>query len=441
VKGVASMQDDTRSAKPDSAVWMPFTQMKTSPPPLAVRAAQGIMLELEDGRLVMDCISSWWVTLHGHARSEIAAAISRQAAILEQVIPAGFTHAPAERLAHALVERLPVGLRRVFYSDNGSTAVEVALKMAFQYWQNLGVIQRTRFLAFDGAYHGDTLGAMSASARSPFTQAFDPLLFEVDRVPFPATHLGDSEVEEKEAHALKVLTDLLEANGQDYAGMIVEPLIQGAGGMRMCRPDFLVQLEKLLRRYGCLLIYDGVMTGFGRSGGLFACTKAGTDPDIVCLAKGLTGGFLPLAATVCSDEIFAAFYSDDAAKTFYHGHSYTANPLGCAAALASLTLLEAEAERWRRLEGWHCEEMAGLTDVGRMRRLRVCGTVAALDVVIDEEEGYLHALGLRLRQRFLDRGFLLRPLGNVLYVLPPYCIEREQLAAVYACMREEVERL
>ncbi len=425
----------------DSAVWMPFTPMKSSPEPLAVRSAQGIMLELEDGRQIMDCISSWWVTLHGHARAEIAAAISQQSTTLEQVIAAGFTHGPAEALAHALVERLPAQLSRVFYSDNGSTAVEVALKIAFQYWQNLGVFERTRFLAFDGAYHGDTLGAMATSARSPFTQAFEALLFDVDRVPFPATYLGDNRVEEKELQALRVLESLLAANKVGYAAMIVEPLIQGAGGMRMCRPVFLTQLETLLRRYNCLLIYDEVMTGFGRTGELFACNKVAANPDIVCLAKGLTGGFLPLAATVCSDMVFSAFYSDDTAKTLYHGHSYTANPLGCAAALASLVLLDIEAERWQRLEGWHREELALLADVDRLEHSRVCGTIAAVDVKVDEEAGYLHAMGQHLRQRFLAQGFLLRPLGNVLYLLPPYCIEREQLKAAYACIRQEIERL
>ena len=422
-------------------IWMPYTQMKTAPEPLAVCRGRGALLELEDGRQVLDCISSWWVTLHGHAQEEIAGAIAAQALQLEQVIPAGFTHRPAESLARRLVEKLPAPLRWVFYSDNGSTAVEVALKMAFQYWKNKGVEERNHFLSFAGAYHGDTLGAMSVGARSLFSAPFGELLFGVDSVPFPATHMGDERAEAEEARALRQLEALLERAPDRYAAMILEPLVQGAGGMRMCRPQFLLHLEEVLRRYGVLIIYDEVLTGFGRTGEWFACSCAGTAPDIVCLAKGLTGGFTPLAATACSAEIYAAFYSDDPRKALYHGHSYSANPLGCAAGLASLDLLEADEQRFRRLEGWHREELAGLGGHPRLHRLRVCGTIAAMDVVVRGDEGYLHRVGPVLRQRFLDRGFLLRPLGNVVYILPPYCIERGQLAALYRCIGEVVDAL
>jgi adenosylmethionine-8-amino-7-oxononanoate aminotransferase len=422
----------------NSPIWRPYTQMKDAPAPLMVRSGRGAVLELEDGRQVLDCISSWWVTLHGHARPEIAAAIAAQAAQLEQVIAAGFTHQPAEELARRLVGHLPF-LPRLFYSDNGSTAVEVALKMAFQYWRNQGAPGRRRFLSLEGAYHGDTLGAMSLSGRSLFTAPFAELLLPVDFVPFPQTWLGDDAVEEREAQALEYLEDLLRRRGEEYAAMILEPLVQGAGGMRMCRPDFLRAVEGLLRRHAVLAIYDEVFTGFGRAGEFFACQKAGARPDILCLAKGLSGGFLPLAATLCSEEIFQAFCSEDPRHTLYHGHSYTANPLGCASALASLELLEKEEQRFRGMEAWHREELARLEAHPQLTRLRTCGTIAALEV--KGAAGYLRELGPRLRARFLERGLLLRPLGGVIYLTPPFCLERGQLAEIYGCIGEVVAEL
>ena len=422
-----------------SRVWSPFTQMKSAMPTRRVRSGVGPLLELEDGQQVLDCISSWWVTLHGHAQPEIAAAVGTQARQLEQVLAAGFTHRPAEDLARLLVEKLPAPLEWVFYSDNGSTAVEVALKLAYQFWQNTGAVGRKRFLCLEGAYHGDTLGAMSVGDRSTFTQSFVDLLFAVDAVPFPATWEGDGEVEAKEARALLRLEQLLLDRPGEYAAMVLEPLVQGAGGMRICRPQFLIAVQALLRRHDVLAIYDEVLTGFGRTGSLFACGKAATEPDIICLAKGLTGGFLPLAATVCSGRIFDAFYHEDPAKAFYHGHSYTANPLGCAAALASLELLA--AEHFRTLAGWQREEIERINGHERLGRARVCGTIAAVDVVVTGEEGYLHPVGSLLRERFLARGFLLRPLGNTVYVLPPYCIERSQLVSVYDTLLELVDEL
>ena len=284
----------------------------------------------------------------------------KQAKELEQVIAAGFTHRPAEELARRLADALPAPLRWVFYSDDGSTAVEVALKLAYQFWRNQGERNRTRFLRLEGAYHGDTLGAMSVGERSLFTRPFADLLFPADAVPFPATWEGDGEVEAKEARALARLEELLAHRPGQYAAMILEPLVQGAGGMRMCRPHFLVAVQALLRQCDVLAIYDEVLTGFGRTGALFACEKAATQPDIICLAKGLTGGFLPMAATVCSQRVFSAFYHDDPAKAFYHGHSYTANPLGCAAALASLDLLA--GEHFRRLADWQREEVVRLRE-------------------------------------------------------------------------------
>ena len=413
--------------------------MKAERPVPQVRTGRGAVLVLEDGRQILDCISSWWVTLHGHGQPEIAAAVAAQAQELEQVIAAGFTHRPAEALARRLVQALPAPLKWVFYSDDGSTAVEVALKLAYQFWHNQGEHTRTRFLRLEGAYHGDTLGAMSVGERSLFTRPFSDLLFPTDAVPFPATWEGDEEVEAKEARALARLEELLVRRPGQYAAMILEPLVQGAGGMRMCRPHFLAAVQTLLRQGDVLAIYDEVLTGFGRTGALFACEQAATQPDLICLAKGLTGGFLPMAVTVCSERIFSAFYHDDPAKAFYHGHSYTANPLGCAASLASLDLLANGS--FRRLAAWQREEAGRLLGHQRLRRVRVCGTIVAADVVAEGEEGYLHAVGPLLRERFLARGFLLRPLGNSVYVLPPYCIEQPQLASIYDCLCELIDAL
>ena len=422
----------------ETRVWSPFTQMRADAPALPVRRAEGALIELEDGRVLLDGIASWWVTLHGHGQPEIAAAIAAQASELEQVLAAGFTHRPAEELADRLVALLPAPLQWVFYSDDGSTAVEVALKMAYQFWRNESAPGRKRFLRFEGAYHGDTLGAMAVGERSLFTSAFDDLLFAADAVPFPATWDGDAEIAAKEERALARLRQLLAEHPGEYAAMIVEPLVQGAGGMRMCRSQFLVAVQALLHEYDVLAIYDEVMTGFGRTGEFFACQTANTQPDIICLAKGLTGGFLPLAATVCSDRVFAAFCGG-ADRAFYHGHSYTANPLGCTAALASLDLLAFEA--FRPLAQWQREEIQRLKGHERLGRARVCGTIAAVDVLVAGEEGYWHEIGQRLREGFLKRGILLRPLGNTVYVLPPYCMQRDQLASVYDALRELVDVL
>ena len=424
---------------PTSSVWSPFTQMKAAVPTLNVRSGSGAVLELQDGRRLLDCISSWWVTLHGHAQPEIAAAIAVQAQKLEQVLAAGFTHRPAEELARRLVDSLPASLQWVFYSDDGSTAVEVALKLAYQFWHNTGQPDRRRFLRLEGAYHGDTLGAMSLGERSLFTAAFVDLLFPAEVVPFPATWEGDDDVQAKEAQALAHLQGSLAEHPGEYAAMVLEPLVQGAGGMRMCRPQFLVSLQALLREHDVLMIYDEVLTGFGRTGELFACNKTVTQPDIICLAKGLTGGFLPLAATVCSGRGFDAFYHDDPSKAFYHGHSYTANPLGCAAALASLDLLV--AEKYRSLTDWQREQVVRLNQHGRLCRVRCCGTIVAVDVLVDGDEGYLHQIGPLLRERFLARGFLLRPLGNTVYILPPYCIDRTQLSSIYDVLFELLDEL
>ncbi|MGY0780075.1 adenosylmethionine--8-amino-7-oxononanoate transaminase [Azospirillum argentinense] len=422
-------------------VWHPFTQAQTAPEPLAVTHGKGVSLFTEDGREILDLISSWWVNLHGHAHPAIAGAIAEQAHRLEQVIFADFTHSPAARLAARLAEVLPGGLDRVFYSDNGSTAVEVALKLAWQYWRNKGEGQRRRFLAFEGSYHGDTFGAMAAGVGSGFYAPFHELLFAVDRMPYPTTWDGDPEVEAKEAAALDWLDRWLAANGAELVAVIIEPLVQGASGMRFCRPEFLRAMAARVRAAGGLVIFDEVMTGFGRTGALFACHKAGVAPDLICLSKGLTGGFLPLSVTACGASIYEAFLGAGFDRAFAHGHSFTANPLGCAAALASLELTTSAetAANLARIEERHRAAIADLSSHSKLSRGRVLGTIAAIEVT--DAQGYTAAVGQTLKRFFLERGLLLRPLGPVIYLLPPYCVTDGQLDRAYAAIRDAADTL
>jgi adenosylmethionine-8-amino-7-oxononanoate aminotransferase len=389
-------------------LWHPYTQHAIAPAPIPIARAEGAVLIDVDGREIIDAISSWWVTLHGHAQPEIAEAIGRQAQVLEQVIFAGFTHEPAAALAAALAEKLPRGLTRVFFSDNGSTAVEVAIKIALQYWQNRGQ-PRARIAALDHAYHGDTFGAMSASARGLFTEPYRAHLFDVVRLP---------------EHPI---TDQL-------AAVIVEPLLQGAGGMRMWSEATLREIRDQTAENGVLLIADEVLTGFGRTGPLFACEKAGVVPDIICLSKGLTGGFLPLGATAAREEIFEAFLSTDRRHTLFHGHSFTANPIACAAAQASLALLnDASAARRAAIERAHRSHLAKIAAHPCVTAPRVLGTVAAFNL---GGAGYLDPVGADLSRFALERGVLLRPLGDVVYVLPPYCTTGAQLDQIYGVIAE-----
>ncbi|MBF0130499.1 MAG: adenosylmethionine--8-amino-7-oxononanoate transaminase [Alphaproteobacteria bacterium] len=413
-------------------VWHPFTQAMTAPDQIPIRSGRGAVLHGEDGKEYLDLISSWWVNLHGHAHPAIAQAIAEQARTLEQVIFAGFTHHGAVELSRRLTELLPGDLNRVFFSDDGSTSVEVALKLAHQYWRNLGQPQRRHFIAFEGGYHGDTFGAMAAGARSGFFDPFADMLFEVTALPYPATWDGDEGVEEREATCLAALDSWLRTHGEETSAMIGEPLIQGASGMRMCRPEFLRAFADRLRESGVLLILDEVMTGFGRTGSTFACLKAQVTPDIICLSKGLTAGFLPMAVTVCRDGIFEAFLDESFAKAFAHGHSFTANSLGCAAALASLDLLLTPdtSARLQAIEAHHRRRLDRLASLPGVARTRLTGTVAAFDVE-GRGDGYDAAVGPALRTFFMERGLLIRPLGNVVYLLPPYCISPEQLDLAY----------
>ncbi|ABB56063.1 adenosylmethionine--8-amino-7-oxononanoate transaminase [Synechococcus elongatus] len=418
-------------------LWFPFTSVKDAPDPLKVVSGKGARLTLADGRELIDCISSWWVNLHGHAHLRIVEAIAQQAATLEHVIFAGFSHEPAERLAMELCKILPEKLTRVFFSDNGSTAVEVALKMALQYWHNLDQ-PRSRILAFDGAYHGDTFGAMSVGERSLFNAPFEKLLFSVEFLPYPETWWGDETVEAKEAAAIAAVEQALAAG--DVAAVIIEPLVQGAGGMRMARPQFLQQLAARVQAAGSLLIADEVMTGFGRTGAWFACQRAGIQPDLICLSKGLTGGFLPLSITVATEVIYDTFCSGNPDHTFYHGHSYTANPLGCAAAIASLELLLDSEAIVQGLEDAHLPGLELLAQHPKVTRPRLTGGIAACDLVSDRG-GYLDPIGLRVRQAAIARGLLLRPLGNVLYLLPPYCLTPTELQDIYAAIADLLDEI
>jgi adenosylmethionine-8-amino-7-oxononanoate aminotransferase len=414
-------------------VWHPFTQVGTAGPAPEIVSGKGAWLRAADGKNILDLISSWWVTLHGHAHPAIAGAVAEQAKRLEHVMFAGFTHAPAARLASRLAKLLPSELTRVFYSDNGSTAVEVALKIAWQYWHNKGETKRKRFLAFSKGYHGDTLGAMSVGSSTGFYTPFDDLVLPVTFLPFPATWEGDNGALEKEEEALaKIDAILANGFGEEVAAVIIEPLVQGAGGMRMCRPEFLRSLCERLREAEVLVIFDEVMTGFGRTGSMFACDRAKVVPDIICLAKGLTGGFLPLAVTICSEKIHNAFLGRDFGSAFAHGHSFTANPLGCAAALASLDLFENDStlKRVAAMEDLHRRRMQDLSRLSNVRNARVMGSIAAFDLE-GGSKVYGSSWAQHLHEEFLSRGLLVRPLGNVVYLMPPYCVSEDDLHHAY----------
>lgn len=407
-----------------SPVWHPFTQHALQPNAPVVVRANGAYLETRDGRRIFDAISSWWVITHGHCHPRIVAAIARQAEQLDQVIFAGYTHEPAERLARGLVAIAPAGLDHVFFSDSGSTSVEVALKMALGYWRNRGEA-RTRILALEHGYHGDTIGGMSVGARGVFNAPYEPLLFDVGRVPFPS--VGGEQA------CLDAIDR--ECRRTPVAALIVEPLLLGAGGMRVYAPEVLAEMKRLCAAHGVLLIADEVLTGFGRTGTLFACEQAGVTPDILCVAKGITGGALPLAATLCRADIFGAHYSRDRARAFFHSSSYTANPIACAAALENLKIWEDEPVRARvaALGALQEKGLARLTGDPRFKNPRRLGTIAAIDVAA-ENPGYLAEVGPRLYDYFQSRDLLLRPLGDVIYLMPPYCATADDLDRAYAAI-------
>jgi len=405
-----------------SALWHPWTPHGSDAAPLAVVAAAGATLTLADGHELIDAVSSWWTCLHGHGHPRLVAAMERQARRLDHVLFAGATHEPAVALAEALLAAAPPGLSRVFYSDDGSTAVEVALKIARQAAVQRGQPQRTVFVALEHGYHGDTFGAMSAGDPAPFFEPYRPLLFEVVRVPADA------------AAVRRALCEL----GDRAAALILEPRVQGAGGMRMHDAAFLRGARAACDEARVPLIADEVMTGFGRTGALFACAAAGIAPDLLCLAKGLTSGMVPLAATLATEELFDAFAGSDRRRLFAHGHSMTANPIGCAVALESLSLCR-ELGVPARLEaiGARIEaSLAPLRSDPRAAGLRRCGGIVAFDLVAGRgaPAGYFSGLAPRLRAAAIEHGVLLRPLGNVVYALPPACTSDEQCDRIAAAM-------
>ncbi|OHV89278.1 adenosylmethionine--8-amino-7-oxononanoate transaminase [Mesorhizobium sp. ORS 3428] len=412
-----------------SAVWHPFTQHATEPvPPMVVRT-EGAYVETREGKRILDAISSWWVITHGHRHPKIVEAIRHATETLDQVIFAGLSHEPAEQLASALVDMAPAGLDWVFFSDSGSTSVEVALKMALGFHRNNGA-PRSRIVVMEHSYHGDTIGTMSVGARGVFNAAYEPLLFEVDTIPFPAA--GQ---EQKTLDAFERL-----ARDRKVAALIVEPLVLGAGGMLIYPASVLAELKRIAERSGTLFIADEVMTGWGRTGTMFACEQAEIAPDMLCTSKGLTGGSLPLAATLATDAIFRAHYSSDRARTFFHSSSYTANPIACAAALANVGIWNDEpvAERVATLSRMQAEMIARFNGDPRFDNVRTTGTIAALDLRVGST-GYLAEVGPRLRAFFLERELLVRPLGNVIYVLPPYCVTSGELNRLYDAIDEAAE--
>lgn len=415
------------AASDKSPVWHPFTQHALEPNAIAIARTQDAHLETTDGRCIIDAISSWWVITHGHRHPRIMAAIADAAQRFDQVIFAGFTHEPAEQLARGLVELAATrfggrDLAHVFYSDSGSTAVEVAIKMALGYWHARGE-SRHRIAALAHGYHGDTIGTMSAGARGVFNAPYAQLLFDVTRLPFP--HEGDAQL----------TLDALEAACRDdnLAALVVEPLILGAGGMLTYPPATLSAMSEICKRFGVLFIADEVMTAFGRTGTVFACEQAGVTPDILCLAKGITGGALPLAATLATAPVFEAHLAPDRARMFFHSSSYTANPLSCAAGLANLDVWRSEpvAERITALAALQRAHVARLATDMRIANPRVLGTIAAFDVA-GSAPGYLAGVGQRIAAHGLAEGVLLRPLGSTVYVMPPYCITPGELARIYA---------
>ncbi len=412
-----------------SPVWHPFTQHGLGEDIPLIERADGAALYTADGRRMIDGISSWWVTTHGHCHPKIMAAIAAQTAKLDQMIFAGFTHEPAEELARGLVAITPEPLSKVFFSDSGSTSVEVALKMALGYWLNRGE-PRHRIVVMEHGYHGDTIGAMSVGARGVYNQAYQPLLFDVGTLPFP---VGDGQA----------TIDAFERMCREDrpAALIIEPLILGAGGMLIYGAPVLTALREICARHGVLFIADEVMTGWGRTGTLFACEQAGIVSDILCLSKGLTGGAVPLAVTMASEPIFQAHYATDRARMFFHSSSYTANPIACAAANANLAIWREEPvlERVADLGARQAARLAALDSPLLINR-RQLGTITAMEFV-DAKGDYLSTLGPRLAAFFRARGLLLRPMGNIVYAMPPYCIDDDDLDALYAGIAAAAEEI
>jgi adenosylmethionine---8-amino-7-oxononanoate aminotransferase len=411
-------------------IWHPFTQMKTANAPLHVVKAKDCTLYTADGKEYTDGISSWWVNIHGHCNEVIANAIAEQAKTLEHVIFAGFTHTPAIELSKKLISILPGHFAKVFFSDDGSTSVEVALKMAIQYWHNQG-IHKTTIIALENAYHGDTFGAMSVAERNAFNAAFNPFLFEVKRLPLPNKNNINSIKQQLTAWA----------GEGNIAAFIFEPLVQGAAGMLMYDAIYLDELIAITKEKNIITIADEVMTGFGRTGKNFAINFLQNQPDIICLSKGITGGFMPLGVTVCTQKIFDAFYDDDKTKTFFHGHSYTANPLACTAANASMELLVTKKcqHQIQQISSSHAAFGDSIRHHPFVKEVRQQGTIIAVELNTNENSSYFNSIQTNAYQYYLSKGIFLRPLGNIVYGMPPYCITENELNKIYDVIKDSLE--
>lgn len=429
--------------KDQTYIWHPFTSLVGSEPAIPIVKAEGIYLYTEDGRRIIDAISSWWVNLHGHSHPYIAQAIFEQAQTLEHVIFAGFTHHPATKLAERLLSILPNNQSKVFFSDDGSTACEVAIKMALQYWYNLGIYYRTEIIALQGAYHGDTFGGMSVAERNLFNKPFLEKLFDVHFLPFPACYQVACCAGKRNIHQCKTVKQTLQAMESlaqtgKIAAFIYEPLVQGAAGMRMYSPEILDELISIAHKHEIICIADEVMTGFGRTGKLFASDYCTNKPDIMCLSKGITGGVMPLGVTTCTEKIISAFRSKEKDKTFYHGHSYTANPLACAAANASLDLLlqQETMQSIHRITEMHLYFERQIKPNSAVANVRTLGTILAIELKSKEATSYFNTIAKKVYDYFLQKNLLLRPLGNVLYIMPPYCITENELKLIYTHIEE-----
>lgn len=413
-------------------LWHPYTQHKTAALPIGIIKGEGALLWDESGKQYIDAIASWWVNPYGHSNKYIADAIYKQLTTLEHVLFGGFTHEPAVLLAERLMEILPSNQQKLFFSDNGSTAVEIAIKVALQYYYNKGE-KRTKIIAFENAFHGDTFAAMAASGISFFTEAFKGSLIEVTRIPVP--------VKGQEQDSLDTLTKLA-ATGK-YAAFIFEPLVQGAAGMVMYAPEELDKLMQACKLHGIFTIADEVMTGFGKTGKNFACDYLNQQPDMMCLSKALTGGTIPMAITTFTQQLFDGFYDDDVNKALFHGHTFTANPTGCAAALASLDLLLCDKmqQNLQRINASHLEFAEQLKQNPKVKNVRVQGVILALDIIRESSEDYYGNFRNRLYDFFIDKGVILRPVGNIVYILPPYIITDEQLQNIYDAVLEAIEKI
>jgi adenosylmethionine-8-amino-7-oxononanoate aminotransferase len=413
-----------------NTIWHPYTQHKTAAPPIAIARGEGALLWDEDNKEYIDAIASWWVNPYGHSNKFIADAIYKQLTTLEHVLFGGFTHEPAIVLAEKLIEMLPKNQQKIFFSDNGSTAVEVAIKVALQYFYNKGE-KRTTIIAFENAFHGDTFAAMAASGISFYTQAFQGMFIDVVRIPVP--------IKGQEQESFDALKEVIQ--NYNCAGFIFEPLVQGAAGMVMYESGALDTLIQICQENKVLTIADEVMTGFGKTGKNFACDYLSEMPDMMCLSKALTGGTIPMAITTFTQDLFDAFYDEDINKALFHGHTFTANPTGCAAALASLSLLETNEMQQNliRVNKRHLEFQKHIESHPKVTATRVLGVIFALEIVTEGAASYYGTLRNKLYNFFIENGVILRPVGNIVYILPPYIISDEQLQRVYDVVEKALE--